>query len=184
MKKIILSMSCMVLSIQAGSTPYVFQSGGTIKALEMNANFDYLDDKISSLSTSNGYNTIKFIGVSEDIHDGDDGVMNMNSSCNKSYPGSRMCTSKEILDSYSISNSIKQYAWIKPVLVPVSMSSQFSGDHFFMSDISGKTSSSEYGMSCRGWSNRAKYYGLSVGVPDGNITLINCKELQPVACCK
>jgi hypothetical protein len=168
MKKTITILGLLVALGFAETMPNTFSAGESISAAKINENFTYLLSKANSLTSKS------FIGVSTQTHDGDDGVMAMNQSCNQSFLGSTMCTTEDILNSTNDSLAGSGYAWV------IAISKAAYSDI----DISGAYLSN--GGSCIGWTNTTdSSAGTVVSLPGGGIKGgMGCDVARPVACCR
>jgi len=192
MKRIVLSIIfIVVMSIANDTVDYSFTSGGTIKASEMNANFNKLASKITELRgliSNNSQKSSKrrvLVGVSTQTHNGDAGIITMNKSCNIKYSGSSMCSSKEIMYSHDASMITTQvYASVIPELREFGI---INSSHQ-RADISGVKF--DYGAvgTCRGYNDNSNHNigksMLLVNLPKGKFTRTSCSSRQVVACCK
>lgn len=182
MKKYFLASVGLCSILYASSIPYTFSSGDSIKASEMNENFGYLLDKVNSLSTTGSIEPT-FIGLSANSHNSSDGFIAKNNSCNSTYPGAKMCSSEEIMNSYS-SNDTNGSGWIKAIYVPASITSSYKGSgstnaiytYSIAMDASGTTNQNQSS------SSSTKLNNLIVTLPDGSIS--TSSDVLPVACCK
>jgi len=185
-KKILLgSLAFVIGAFSADTVPNSFSSGDVIKASEINANYDFLSSKITELRAqieALQSQEKTFVGVSTTTHDGDDGIMAMNNSCNSAFAGSTMCTSEEIRHSTNTNLSGTGYAWILPTYSGVFYSS--AAGIFDISGV-GMPSLDTVSMSCVGWSTaNNSYTGLTTSLPNGIIKQNNCSIAYPVACCR
>lgn len=178
MKKILLICAITLLNINADDTvEYSFNAGGTIKASEMNANFNFLSSKVTELRgliDAGSSNSRTFIGLSGNTHSSNSNYFAMNNSCNSSYQGSRICTSEQIMNSYNDNNDTTGSGWIRPVYVPISASvGSISTHRYAAMDISGINKRENGSPSIT---------NLIVTLPDGSVST-SSGDL-PVACCK
>lgn len=111
MKKILIISSAVIGLLYAVDTvPNDFTSGEIIKASEINANFDHLSNLITSLRSqidtlSNSSDNKKFVGLSSETVVGNSGILTVNNTCNNDYPGSKICSIKEIYNSSDALNA-------------------------------------------------------------------------------
>ena len=81
----------------------------------------------------------EFVGLSSTSHIGGAGILTLNSACQSTFPGSRMCTTEEILETVSPPSIVGSVGgWVRPVFVP----HQLTGEAL---DISGLGSISNLG---------------------------------------
>ena len=117
----------------------------------------------------------EFVGFSTATRDGDDGFFGMNLACQADLPGSRMCTSVEVIETIDIPTGLTGEAWVRPVLQP-------SGDSWAVDSVSGVYALIT-NLTCRGFSSsQGGYTGLIVK-PDGAFGDGSCLVYRPVACC-
>jgi hypothetical protein len=139
----------------------------------------------------------EFVGLTQD--DGVEfavwgsyGIAGMHKACDEYYPGSRMCTSEELIRSHFIDLPLPEedciWGWVQPVYAPVSPG---SSDAVGM-DVSGWSFGSEEGnLSCRGWSGNGDWMkGLTFILcadihsnGQGSFGPYSCREELPVTCC-
>ena len=129
-----------------------------------------------------GPSVFEFVGFSSTTHDGGEGVLTFNGACHATFPGSRMCTSEEVLETTPPpSGPSGDFAWVRSVLVP----HQLPG---WAVDVSGETgglSGSDAGvLSCNGWlANQSGFNGLTTQGTTGRFSAQRCDFTRPVACC-
>ena len=169
--------------------PNTFSSGATTSASQMNANFtaveSAVDDNHSRISALEAVVNPVFQGFSSTSVDGSAGTRSMKSACNSSFSGSKICTTKEFLNStYNASAAnLSGSAWVLPELQGYA-----TGNAFAMEKWSGiakeGTSNPEREFTCQGWaSSTSTYRGMSVA-STGSVGRTTCNNSQPVACCK
>jgi hypothetical protein len=144
----------------AETMPNTFSAGESISAAKINENFTYLLSKANSLITK------KFVGVSTETHDGDDGVIAMNASCNAVYTGSTICEINDIFNSSLLSGTGN--AWIYSNINHLnSVDSLQNCNHF---NSTGNNGGNAY----------------IVKLPSGSIDNASeyCATANPIACCR
>ena len=129
MKQILSILSLLVGGLAFADVPNTFQAGDAIKASEMNENFTSITNEVDSLTTKTAnYSdiesdvaslkakvellesllssddtasaTAEYVGVSSAATTGNGGGLSgMNQMCDDTYPGSRMCTTKDIVSN-------------------------------------------------------------------------------------
>jgi len=89
---------------------------------------------------------------------------------------SRMCTSVEVMDTVSLPNAASDFAWIRPVLRPISTNKP--------TDASGVSTriNTLSSLSCFGWSRTTNNGGLVVD-SSGHFDDLACGISRPIACC-
>lgn len=121
---------------------------------------------------------VQYMGPSNNTTSSDMGVLTFNVMCEDTYPGSRFCTSKQILDSGSFALPYSpNYQWVHPTVVAASKTSA----GLLIMDISGTSEESYASMSCNGWGTSVGR-GLVVSTL-GFFRVESCEILRPVACC-
>ena len=143
----------------------------------MNANFEALASKIEQLQKEinelkNKGTKRQFVGITSQTHNREDGVIVMNKSCNEDYPGSTICSSEDIFNSYDDKNATG-YAWIKAVYQPIAVAKDTGGYITKTLGASGVTGGFGGGLSGG---------MLSVNLPGGKMS--SGGSDQAVACCK
>ena len=118
----------------------------------------------------------QLVGFSTNPLTGDAGVLGMTLECQNDSPGSRMCTSTEVMETVAVPASLTGLAWVRPVHVPFVSTSSGSRAQ----DASGRTNLSGF-LSCLGWSIFAAE-GLIVDT-DGSFSASSCSDVHSVACC-
>lgn len=126
-----------------------------------------------------------FVGVTEQLLNGGQGYWTYLQACRDEFPGSRWCTSKEVIETTNIPPSPTVLdsdpelgdwgAWMQPVFIAVD------------TDITGLTQPG--GMTCKAWSSESGgNYGLHLMLDSavstyGRIGKRLCIAVQHVACC-
>ena len=102
------------------------------------------------------------------------GLFGMTQLCQAEYLDSRICTSKEIMETVNVPLLPSgTRAWLQPVVAGVNTSG-------IVTDISGQQ---YYSLSCGNWQSiEPTSRGLSV-TNLGSITMNQCSSILPVACC-
>jgi hypothetical protein len=157
------------------------QSRTTIASLQ--AEIDLLGLRVAMLEASaSGY---QFKGFSGGNVRGDGGVLAMTSACAATFAGSRMCTSREILETTVVPNiAVNTEAWVRPNFTPVATGTATSValDESGVPTLSSATANgTAEDMSCRGWTATSNQ-GLVVN-RNGSFRLQGCNNNRPVACC-
>ena len=122
----------------------------------------------------------QYVGVTATTFDGQQGVFTYNLACHAAHPGSRMCTSEEVMETVNppIVGSPGEVAWVRPVLKPVATGASSS----ISTDASGVTTS-PYNLSCDGWTSDEDQ-GLTVQLDTGEFAIASCFPAQHrVSCC-
>ncbi len=107
-------------------------------------------------------------GFTTETFTGAQGVLAFTIACQVEFEDSRMCTSKEILETVDVPLVLEGTAWVRPTYV--------EGGH----DISGVEDSPEH-YTCKGWTFDGNK-GLVV-TEDGKFNTLVCNNLFKVACC-
>ena len=116
--------------------------------------------------------TMKFVGLGNPTR-GDAGIDDLNKACNDRFPGSRMCSSSEVLNSPVI-QIFSSAPWVRPDIVGV-------GGNGVAVDASGLAFQPER-LTCDGWKNGAGFTGLAL-IPNGGFNILACDRESNVACC-
>ncbi len=108
---------------------------------------------------------MQLVGFTSQLLDGDTGVLNMSISCQRQFPGARMCTMEEINMSVFIPQDLGSgYAWVQNLSNPATTLQS----------------------NCEGWmSDSAIKLGTSIelGVCYGGVQMTTCNTQLAVACC-
>lgn len=157
------------------------QSRTTIASLQ--AEIDLLGLKVAMLEASGSGFELK--GFTTTTVRGDSGVLVMTSRCAEAFPGSRMCTSREVLETRNVPTiSSNNDAWVRPNFTSVATGGSANTvalDESGVPTISSSVTGTAEDMSCRGWIATANQ-GLVVS-RNGSFRLNSCGNNRPVACC-
>jgi len=123
----------------------------------------------------------QFVGFSAATFDGDQGIVIYTNACQQSFPDSHMCTSEEFLNT-KVYPETEGIGWIRPVFVPLSVSTTVESRRVFAADISGVTNDVT-SFTCNGWDPGTTASGLAVNSL-GKFFLRGCNASISVACCK
>ena len=123
-------------------------------------------------STSSSCRSFELVGTTGTAFLGTEGPLNFSRACAEDHPGSRWCTSAEVLGSVSPPGGIRAVAWVRPILVLA------AGDSLM--DVSGLLAPAP-DFTCDSWSS-ADARGLAV---DGNgaFTTHPCSIVRTAVCC-
>jgi hypothetical protein len=115
----------------------------------------------------------QLIGFTSTLHLGDTGVLGFTLACQAEFPGSRMCTSQEVMETTSLPESLAGDAWVRPVV---------TGDKYGAIDASGVRAED---LSCSGWSNAngSTAAGLIVSESGSIRVTPGCEDPRAVSCC-
>lgn len=124
-----------------------------------------------------GFSSERFTG-------GRTGVLGYTRACQADFPGSRMCTSEEVLRTVNVPSLPVTKAWVLPSFQPIAPTS----DGLVALDASGKANQTIRNFTCSSWiSNDSQTFGLTVIVDDtgrvGSFDFGNCAAERSVACC-
>jgi hypothetical protein len=121
-----------------------------------------------------------FVGLTTAVFDGAGGFAVMNASCNVEYPGSRMCSSTVILDSYPAPEPLADaWVWSRIVAASPSISLNEIGQASTSNPSYGNCSSS---LGSAFGSASATFDGTIITAA-GDVHLWSCNSTLPVACC-
>ena len=135
---------------------------------------------------------LDFLGLSKGVTDGGGGIVTMHRLCQATFPGSRMCTSRDILLSIAPpALGRSDSGWVQPVFVPYhSEPGVFDisgvGHITELQEKLGVDFTTPRHLSCFGWSRGSGDLSgltLSGGIGDGGYSIIQCSFQQRVACC-
>lgn len=117
-----------------------------------------------------------FLGFSSATPDGAAGYRGMMDACQASFPDSRICNSREMIESGALAPNEGSSAWVQPYWVPGG-----SGAY----DITGSPITTPGNLTCNAWgSSSSDDTGLSVHGGAYNFGPVSCDHAQPVACCR
>ncbi len=122
--------------------------------------------------------TFRLVGVTEAMFDSGNGVFPLTRACFNNFPGSRICTTQEIIDTVNPPVIPKGLAWVRPS--PIYLDSKALN----AVDVpSGATSRGSMGrtLSCEGYKELGSI-GLVVD-QDGRFKSHRCHKKLSVACC-
>ena len=139
---------------------------------------------MNGMNGENGQNAeeIKFhhVGVTSTTSTGGVGIGALNNACDATFPGSRMCTTVEIMETTPFPAGVQRGAWVRPLIIGLDSQRQLldaSGFHEFPTIVG-------EGLSCRGWqSSSAQHGGMEVVGSTGLFTATSCSDSRPAACC-
>jgi hypothetical protein len=201
MNKLIQALVTTVALVYAGasvastlSIPNTFSSGATTSAGDMNANFTAVkaavDDNDTRITALQASSAPVFQGFSSGTVAGNAGIIGLQTACDASFSGAKICSSAEFASSTYKSATLSGTAWLLPV---VEMGSEASAT-YIVEKTSGLTLIGDYAQSeltCEGFtSNASTAYGLFVtatgGIQNGNLRSggTACDTVRAVACCK
>ncbi len=106
------------------------------------------------------------------------GVLAFTLACQSAFPGSRMCSSEEIVQTVTVPSGLSGGAWVRPTFQPIA--TQDDRGYAIAADISG-LAAFPTSLTCTGWS-LPFYHGLSVTAA-GQFSTSLCEESRAVACC-
>lgn len=122
----------------------------------------------------------ELVGFTTATFKGGDGVLEYTSACHAEFSNSRMCTSKEVLETVNVP-TLSGEAWVRPVFVVLPRGTTNS----VIADVSGAftpSSGSTGSMSCDAWRRLTAESGLMVE-SNGAFDLRNCNDFRSIACC-
>jgi hypothetical protein len=113
----------------------------------------------------------QYVGVTSETFDGAQGVFTYNRACHAAHPGSRMCTSEEVIKTLNppVVGSPGDLAWVIPVFQPTGYTHSV--------DRSGRGAAA-----CFGWSETDRD-GLAVQLDRGGFVYSTCEVVRKVTCC-
>jgi hypothetical protein len=167
--------------------PNTFSSGSTTNASDMNANFSAVktavDDNDQRITALENATAPVFQGFSSSSMNGGQGLRAMQSACDASFSGSKICKTEEyansIYNSSAANVSSSGTAWILPSIA--------IGGGAMVETVSGRyyTSDHEKRLTCRGWREQtdANYTGTVIN-ESGGVSISNCTISNKIACCK
>jgi hypothetical protein len=120
---------------------------------------------------------VRYVGATSAMFDGAQGVLTYNNACHGDFPGSRMCTSVEVMETTPYIGGSFPSAYVRPVIV----GQNSDGVPF---DASGLPEQPTLGpsLSCRGYNDAIAARGLIVDSL-GRFSSVVCSLERPVACC-
>lgn len=96
---------------------------------------------------------------------GDTGGLGFTLACQAEFPGSRMCTSEEVLNTVSLPAGLGGPAWVRPSFQP--------GGQMVV-DASGLWTNNAEHLTCKGWSDGSTF-GQGLGATaDGSFQFRDC----------
>jgi hypothetical protein len=121
-------------------------------------------------------NPVQLVGFTLATFTGAEGVFSYTTACRAEFPGSRFCTSEEVINTFDVPTDLSGLAWLRPVFVPISTTNAT-----FIHDISGESTNTAGYLSCDGWQNPG-LGGLVISA-SGQFSTSSCSTPNPVACC-
>lgn len=124
--------------------------------------------------------TFQLVGFTSAALTGDSGLFGLTLACQAEFPGSRICTSREILETVEVPTGLSGDAWVQPLVM--------AGRTREAVDVSGASAGSS--MTCGGvrpsptWSVGFGFgrFGLTVD-SSGGFVVRECGTARSVACC-
>jgi hypothetical protein len=113
----------------------------------------------------------KFLGFTDVAVDGKTGIMELNRLCNAQFSGSRICTTREIMNDTNPNQRFPfaGWAWVKSIF-------NNPADEFLSGSSGGQ-------LSCLGWSSNASFdRGLAIN-SHSNFSQQKCNLLLNISCC-
>jgi hypothetical protein len=128
--------------------------------------------EVTNLPTCEAPARFQLVGFSSETFTGGQGVLGFTAACGAEFPGSRMCTSVEAMETVRVPSGLSGSAWIRPVFVDV-------GE--LAVDVSGVHRSHAVELTCDGW-HANLLTGLLI-TAEGAFTYDICTSAFSVACC-
>lgn len=117
----------------------------------------------------------QLVGFTSTLHLGDTGVLGFTLACQAEFPGSRMCTSAEVVETTNVPATLSGEAWVRPSIKAANGGLVFDESGVAEAWITG----------CQGWSSTSSTNGfLGLTVDDaGRFRDADCAPPRPVSCC-
>ena len=182
-KAILVAILLLPLAVGAQEPEPVVEQPG-VKQVEV-VNFPETQNVTGTVSVANlpaGSTRFQFVGVTAATFTGNKGVGTFTLACQQEYPGSRMCTSQEILwtTDWPPQPAVPFVAWVHPTFVATSASSV---------DVSGLDGHLPTfpDLTCGGWA-ALNLRGLAVNSDPstgkyGTFSIEPCNTAASIACC-
>ena len=117
----------------------------------------------------------QLVGFTSAVMLGNSGVLGFTLACQAEFLSSRMCTTREVVETVVVPSLSGPDAWVQPVFII-----NPGGDS--ADAISGLREPSSRALNCLGWSVDTQLTGLTA-TAIGSFRTHICNELHPVACC-
>jgi len=117
-----------------------------------------------------------YVGVTEAIVFGNQGIFTFNRMCHAEFPGSQFCTTQEVFDTVNPPEQAETFAWIHPTFILFNNAIEHGIDY---SGLTGAPIS----LTCIGWTGSGGP-GLTLNPANGRMVDMNCNIERPVACCQ
>ena len=135
----------------------------------------------------------ELVGYTSQTMNADDGVFVFIAACQSEFPGSRWCTTADILDSTTVppADSLTSRAWVRPTFVPRSTGTEVTiGDDNvrYLTDISGISGTADT-LTCGGFSgfhssSGADFFPAALAITDEGVFVPDlCAGEHSAACC-
>ncbi len=125
----------------------------------------------------------EYVGVTTDTTRPDVGIIALHDLCEADFPGSRMCSSSDIIRNGGVGAALPPAgAWINPAPIPVTPVG-------FASDLSGAANTYPGSLACFSWisaglGDKGEFIPRSLTTWRGQAPPVVCfQRLLPVACC-
>jgi hypothetical protein len=161
-------------SVTVANEPLTVQSG--VDPVEVSGQV-----AVTNLPACEAPSRFQLVGFTSATFDGGAGIFGFTKACQVEFPGSRMCTSVEAMETVVIPLELAGSAWLRPIYMPISSDSARN----IALDASGVYLSilSYTPFSCGGWTDGAgTSYGLTIN-SNGGFTVAKCDQLLSTACC-
>lgn len=116
------------------------------------------------------------VGFTSATFTGNQGALALTAACQAQFPGTRMCTSEEVMNSRTVPGGLTGTAWVRPKVLAMAGTSSTQAV-----DASGVVQIPD-NMSCGAWAFTNNWYGLTVSAT-GSFSVLVCSEPRAVACC-
>jgi hypothetical protein len=154
-----------------------------------NEEADAVPVKIVEDGTGNGGGMIQMVGFSSQTIKGDEGRLTMDRLCRQDFPGSRMCSTAEALQTTNRIDFSPARGWIQPTLKNVffdpNLKKYVAYDSVSGQDAEGDSLwSAQSSLDCQGWVGSSKAINVEISTEHLYFDDEACSASHPVACCR
>ena len=141
----------------------------------------------STFTAAHALEVYQWVGITSNIYKPDIGLMKFSEICGSEFPGSRMCTSKELMETHSRPpiQEKSPYAWVQPIIASLG---ETDGTHpFIIVEQYTGVKTQESTLNCKTWrSTDWKIAGLAIELfenEERRFGPLGCNTTAHIACC-
>lgn len=156
----------------------------------INGEADAVPVKIVEDGTGDGGGMIQMVGFSSQTITGYEGRLAMDRLCRQDFPGSRMCSTAEALQTTNRVDLPPALGWVQPTLKKIFFDTN-RGQYVAYDSVSGQHAEDQFlwsaqaSLDCAGWVN-SSHKALAISISTEHLYFDDeaCSNSNPVACCR